>query len=124
MDLRTERTYAASVVMPDETLWILGGVGKTKVLDTTEILSYTRLNQSKDASNLVKYRFYIFSLSMKWSSKWGPKMPFALLGHCAAKLSPNELIIAGGYNAKTNDYSDLTYILNTKTYVRYLIGNT
>ena len=54
MDLRTERMYAASVVMPDETLWILGGVSKTKVLDTTEILSYNRLNNSKYASKLVK----------------------------------------------------------------------
>jgi hypothetical protein len=41
--LRTARAYAASVVMPDGTFWILGGVSKSSVLKSTEKLSFDKL---------------------------------------------------------------------------------
>jgi len=33
-----KRAYAASVVLPDGRLWILGGAGPTAILDTTEFI--------------------------------------------------------------------------------------
>lgn len=38
LSLKTPRAYAASAVLPNGELWISGGAGKTKILDTIEIL--------------------------------------------------------------------------------------
>ncbi len=47
--------------------------------------------------------------------KSGPTMPERLHGHCMAVVSPNAILIAGGFTTTTNDYSDKTYIYNTLT---------
>ena len=39
LSLKSKRAYAASTVLPNGDLWISGGVGSTKVLDTIEILT-------------------------------------------------------------------------------------
>ncbi len=45
----------------------------------------------------------------------GPKMPLALMGHCAAEASPTEIVIAGGFSPDDADYISTAYIYNIKT---------
>ena len=37
-DLAEGRAFASSVVLPDGRMWIVGGLGSTEVLDSTEIV--------------------------------------------------------------------------------------
>ena len=38
VSLKSNRAYAASAILPNGDLWISGGVGSTKILDSIEIL--------------------------------------------------------------------------------------
>ena len=98
LQLKTERAFAASVVLPDGTLWILGGAGRHSVLDTTEYVMYDYNRRS-------------------WKVKAGPKLPVALMGHCAALIGIDEVLVNGGYGIfhnDTDDYSANTYVYNLK----------
>ena len=61
------RAYAAHVVLPSGSIWVLGGQGKDgSILDHTEILENTDFGV--------------------WSTKKGPKLPMPLFGHCTTLL--------------------------------------
>ena len=68
LQLNSGRAYAASVVLPSGTFWILGGAGYNTILDTTEYVTY---NVS----------------TKKWKTLRGPKLPFPMMGHCAVLLN-------------------------------------
>ena len=94
--MKTERAFAASVVLPDGRLWILGGAGRNTVLDTTEYVSYD-LN------------------TRRWKVKTGPKLPVPMMGHCAAVISIDEVLVNGGLTiADTEDYTSNTFVYNIK----------
>ena len=64
LQLNSGRAYAASVVLPSGTFWMLGGAGYNSILDSTEYVTY---NVS----------------TKKWKTRPGPKLPFPMMGHCA-----------------------------------------
>ena len=76
------RAYAPSVLLPNGTLWILGGLGKTKMLKTTELVWM-------DANG-------------GWKAKGGPDLTKEVFGHCAFLLpSGKKVILAGGFDGKS-----------------------
>ena len=84
------------MVLPDGRLWILGGAGRNTVLDTTEYVSYD-LN------------------TRRWKVKTGPKLPVPMMGHCAAVISIDEVLVNGGLTiADTEDYTSNTFVYNIK----------
>ena len=101
IQLRVGRAFAPSVVLPNGTLWILGGVGYNSVLDTTEYVTY-------DVS------------AKSWRTSAGPTLPMPLMGHCAVVLSSDMVLIQGGLAVPSGtgraDYTDSTYIFDL-TYV-------
>ena len=82
--MKTPRAYASAAVLPNGEFWITGGASRTNILRTTEILSVR---------------------NEEWTIRNGPKMPRALIGHCFAVMSENELVIAGGYSPIEDNYS-------------------
>ncbi len=93
----------------DGVFWIFGGIGEDKVLDTSEKL--------------------VVSSSGRWKVYHGPKMPMGLIGACAAPLNSQEVIVAGGFSTKLDDYTDSILVLSldnnewtTKTSLRLKSG--
>jgi hypothetical protein len=84
------RAHAASVVLPDGRVWVLGGVGSAKVLQTTEIIE-------TDETGIAK----IYQ---------GADLPEPLIGHCAAVLSTAQVMVIGGYSTVQNDYSATAFV--------------
>ena len=84
LSMKTPRAYASAAVLPNGEFWITGGASRSSILKTTEILSVR---------------------NEEWTIRNGPKMPRALIGHCFAVMSENELVIAGGYSPIEDDYS-------------------
>jgi hypothetical protein len=83
--LLSARSNAASVTLADGRVWVLGGAGSSKVLQTTEIIE-------TDESGIVKIT-------------QGADLPEPLMGHCAAQLSTSQVMVIGGYSTVQNDYS-------------------
>jgi Kelch motif/Galactose oxidase, central domain len=83
--LLSPRAYAASVIMPDGRLWILGGAGQSSILISTEFIELS--------TNGIQ-RVYA-----------GPNMLEPLLGHCAALVTPNQVVVVGGFSSVLNDYT-------------------
>ena len=88
VNLGTARAYAPSVLLPNGTLWILGGLGKKEMLQSTELLW-----MEPDGSFKIKP---------------GPDMTQKVFGHCAF-LHPfgNKVVVAGGFDG-TNRYMPYT----------------
>ena len=83
--LRTARVYAASVALPDGRLWILGGAGSSSMLKSTEFIQVSETGIEK-----------IYP---------GPDMIEPLLGHCAALVTLNQVVVIGGFSSVLNDYT-------------------
>ena len=83
--LSIARAYAASVVLPDGRVWVLGGAGSTNVLKTTELIEASE-------GEITKIRA-------------GPDMPQPLMGHCAAVVDSSKVIVLGGFSSAINDYN-------------------
>ena len=94
--LITARAYAASVVLPDGRVWIIGGAGSTAVLQTTEFVEIL----DNEISKIIP----------------GPILPEPLMGHCVATVSSSQVMVIGGYSTIINDYSPTAriYDFNTK----------
>ena len=84
MNLLTARAYAPSVLLPNGTLWILGGLGKKEILKSTELLW---VDENGD-----------------FQTGPGADMSQKVFGHCAF-LHPNgnRVVVAGGFDG-TNKY--------------------
>ena len=81
--LGTARSYAPSVFLPNGTLWILGGLGKTEMLKSTELVWM-------EANGGFKV-------------KSGPDMTKKVFGHCAfMHPSGNKVVVTGGFDGKNN----------------------
>ena len=83
-----KRSNAASVVLNDTTLWLLGGVNYRGKLSTTEFIKL-----DNTATSVV-----------------GPALPHVLQGGCAVKYNNTHIYLIGGY---TSDYEDRVLIYNT-----------
>ena len=102
------RAYAPTVLLPNGTLWILGGLGKTKLLKSTELLWL------EDGEFMVGP---------------GPDMTQEKFGHCAF-LHPhgNKVVVAGGFDGANNymKFSEEFYLREnawvTKTWSDMKIG--
>jgi hypothetical protein len=81
-------------------LWILGGAGETAVLRTTELLTF-----SQGAITQVEA---------------GPEMPEPLMNHCAAWVTPTQVLVLGGFSSLINDYTPTAsmYDLTTQQWIR------
>ena len=98
IQLKVGRAYAASVVLPDGTLWILGGAGSKSILDTSEYVIYDLARE-------------------KWKSKRGPKLPYPMMSHCAALIDKDQLLLSGGLMVLDMDkveYSSKTFLYNIR----------
>ena len=95
VSLITSRANAASVVLPDGRVWVLGGAGSTDVLQTTEYISVSDSGISKILP--------------------GPNLQEPLMGHCAAVVSASQIMVIGGYSTIINDYSPTAHIFDLKT---------
>lgn len=85
LGLRTARAYAASVVMPDGRLWVLGGADQSTILASTEFVEVI--------DNAIQ------------SVMFGPSMPEPLISHCAALVSSSKVVVLGGFSSLLNDYT-------------------
>ena len=83
--LITARAYAASVVLPDGRFWIIGGADERTVLQTTEFLTLS------DAGIT--------------GVEQGPTMIEPLMSHCAALVSPTQVLVLGGFSSVISDYT-------------------
>jgi hypothetical protein len=106
--LITARAYAASVVLPDGRVWVLGGAGSSNVLQSTEFIEILDNNISKITA--------------------GPDLQEPLMGHCVALASTSEVMVIGGYSTIINDYSPTArmYDFNTNqwsTNIRMITGS-
>jgi hypothetical protein len=88
--LATARAYAASVVLPDGRIWVLGGAGSTNVLKTTEMIE-----AGEGAITRVSP---------------GPDLLQPLMGHCAAVVDSSKAIVIGGFSSEINDYNSKAQI--------------
>lgn len=99
VNLLTARAYAPTVLLPNGTLWILGGLGKKEILKTTELLWV-------DADGNFKIGP-------------GADMSQVVFGHCAF-LHPNgnRVVVAGGFDG-TNKYMKYSeeFILSENAWV-------
>ena len=84
--LKFARAFAASVVLTDGRLWILGGLGVNAILKSTEILE-----EKMDGT---------------WKVTNGPNLPKALFAHCAETLLGGNILLSGGFDG--DDQSDIT----------------
>ena len=89
--LKFERAYASSVVLPDGSIWILGGLGTDSILKSTEIIKPTAKGN--------------------WRVYKGPDLPKPLFGHCVEKLPCRKcgnakwkILLSGGFDG--NDQTD------------------
>ena len=83
-NLATARAYAPSVVLPNGTLWILGGLGKKEMLKSTELVSMQD--------------------NGKFMVEPGPDMTQEVFGHCVfMHPNGNKVVVAGGFDG-TNRY--------------------
>ncbi len=89
-ELTVARAYAASVSLPDGSMWIFGGLGKDGPLDSIEILS-------KDVST-GEWKVKTYHISMRRK----------LFGHCAV-FDPTDkrIVITGGFY--DGDYTDKVF---------------
>ena len=86
--LGTARAYASSILLPNGTLWILGGLGKTKMLKSTELVWMEE--------------------SGSFMTKPGPDMTQEVFGHCAfLHPSGSKVVNTGGFDG-TNRYMKYT----------------
>jgi len=83
--LITARAYPASVQLPDGRLWVLGGSGTSRILKSTEFIQVSETGID---------RIYP-----------GPEMIEPLLGHCAALVTMNQVVVMGGFSSVLNDYT-------------------
>ena len=91
-NLLTARAYAPSVVLPNGTLWILGGLGKKEMLKSTELVWMEE--------------------SGKFKVGPGPDMTQEVFGHCAFMLlTENKVVVSGGFDG-TNRYMKYTEEFN------------
>lgn len=99
ISLSTPRAYAASVVLPDGRIWVLGGAGSTNVLKSTEFIVAVN-------DGIVSVRP-------------GPDMLEPLMGHCAAVVGSSQVIVLGGFSSLINDYSPNArlYDFNTQQWI-------
>jgi hypothetical protein len=99
LSLITARAYAASVVLPDGHVWVLGGAGSTNVLQSTELIEILNNDISKITA--------------------GPDLQEPLMGHCVAVASTSQVMVIGGYSTVINDYSPTAriYDFNTKQWI-------
>jgi hypothetical protein len=95
VSLITPRAFAASVLLPDGRVWVLGGAGPTDVLQTSEYVSVTESGISKITL--------------------GPNLQEPLMGHCAALVSASQIMVIGGFSTVTNDYSPTARIFDLTT---------
>ena len=92
--LTTRRTWAASVLLNETTLWILGGVGD---LDSTELINANEENGIP-----------------------GKELPLAMRGMCAVKYSSEKIFVIGGYS--NGNWLDSAWIFNPKNNFNYITG--
>ena len=78
--LKSARMYAASIVLNNGRIWILGGLGVDSVLKTTEILE-------EEANG-------------KWKVHKGPDLPKPLFGHCVENIQDGKVVLVGGFDKK------------------------
>ena len=76
--MKSARVYAASIVLNDGRIWILGGLGVESVLQTTEIL------EQNSAGG--------------WKVHKGPDLPKPLFGHCIEHLHNGKILLTGGFD--------------------------
>jgi hypothetical protein len=95
LGLGTPRAYAASVVLPDGRLWILGGADQSTILKSTEFVI-----MAKNIISLVRP---------------GPDMPEPLMSHCAAWVSATQAVVIGGFSSVLNDYSPAASVYDFST---------
>ena len=84
--MKSARAFAASVVLADGRLWILGGLGIDSILKSTEILEETSVGL--------------------WKVFKGPDLTTTLFGHCVAALPNGKVLLSGGFDG--GDQSDIT----------------
>ena len=65
-NLKASRVYQASTVSGDGTLWLIGGIGTSSILKSTEKVVYS---------------------GRKWKVSRGPNLPHGITGGCAAPLN-------------------------------------
>lgn len=94
-DMKIARVYAASLKLPDGSLWILGGISEDNILASTEIIQQN-------------------PTSKKWETVWGVGMSEPRFGHCAMLLPDQEnILVTGGFNR--NGYVKAGSVFNLKT---------
>ena len=100
MGLGTARAYAASVVLPDGRLWVLGGADQSTILKSTEFILM--------AENTIKM------------VRPGPNMPEPLMSHCAAWVSATQVVVLGGFSSVLSDYtpSAAVYDFSTQEWIQ------
>jgi len=98
-ELKVERAYAASVILPDGRWWILGGVGVSGLRRSTEIVSYNRDTEE----------FKVVS---------GSSMPEERFGHCAT-LTPDgqHVLVVGGYGKENYVANGSLYNIQTRSWI-------
>ncbi len=79
------RRYAASLKMPNGSLWILGGEDGSQYLASTEILNL-------DDQGMITEHVY------------GPSLPQASEAHCAVEWNSQAILIGGDFGATTYFY--------------------
>ena len=89
--MRTKRWMAASIVLEDEKLWILGGISS----------SNSRLSSTE----------YIFS---DGRNEEGPPMPITLESHAMVKINETTSFLVSGGNNDSWTYSKRTWFYNGK----------
>jgi len=95
LGLGTARAYAASVVLPDGRLWVLGGADQSTILQSTEFIIM--------ADNTIKM------------VRPGPNMPEPLMNHCAAWVSATQVVVLGGFSSVLNDYTPSASVYDFST---------
>ena len=94
--MKEKRGYSSSVVLNDQTLWIVGGESgsrnrkSSKLFNTTEFITMDK-NKTLHQSN-------------------GPELPFPISCHCMVQLNSSSIYLIGGETA-INVQSKKTWIL-------------
>ena len=96
--LTTTRSEAASVLLNETTLWILGGFGNIFNLDSTEFINFNEPNGIP-----------------------GKKLPIAMRGMCVVKYSSEKIFVIGGSDSNVNRL-DSVWIFNPKNNFDYITG--
>jgi hypothetical protein len=50
-----------------------------------------------------------------WLTSYGPQLVEPVMGHCAAVISPTQVLIAGGFSPVSNDFVDTTRIYDFRS---------